>query len=233
MFGLFGCDKAPQYHIICDGDKTVFANLKQSYTAGEAVELYYRFVATDTDYAFYLDDEKLSTDYDEAHGYILRFTMPDHDVKLRVESRNSMVYIPRTPDVAEGEILVDYYCAASATDGGDDHIEYVLYRYTDDEAKLSVFRRDEGEPETEEKYIVPYTAVEECYALIEQYRFDEWAKLSDPVSIDGAKKVLRYCTLDGGSIRVSTEAMPDGGEEQIDAVGDVIAAYIRDGYRAE
>ena len=53
-------------------------------------------IATDTDYSFYTDsdDVKLKQDYDNDHGYIFTFTMPAHDVKLSVRSRNSMEYIP-------------------------------------------------------------------------------------------------------------------------------------------
>ena len=93
MFGLFGSGKQ-KYKLQFDGygfksDKTVYA-------AGEKVTVYYDLIATDTDYRFWLDDEKvqLRQDWDERHGYVFTFTMPEHDITLHMESHNSMVYIP-------------------------------------------------------------------------------------------------------------------------------------------
>ena len=53
--------------------------------------LYFDMIATDTNYSFTLDGAELMRDYDREHGFILRFTMPDHDVKLHCFSRNLMV----------------------------------------------------------------------------------------------------------------------------------------------
>ena len=58
--------------------------------AGETVELYYWMVATDTDYRFILDGVEVRPDYKSPVGYIIRFTMPEHDVTLRCLQRNSM-----------------------------------------------------------------------------------------------------------------------------------------------
>lgn len=90
---LFGCRK-PKYRLLFDGNG--FETRKTLYAEGETVKVYFRMIATDTDYHFWLDDEdiKLNRDYDDRHGYIFTFTMPDHDVTLHKESHNSMVYQP-------------------------------------------------------------------------------------------------------------------------------------------
>ena len=90
---MFGCSAA-KYKVDYDGHKSSYTGAKDSYPAGAKVTLYYEFIATDTDYSFYLDGESLKYEWDEKHGFAITFTMPDHDVKLECRSRNSMVYDP-------------------------------------------------------------------------------------------------------------------------------------------
>jgi hypothetical protein len=47
-------------------------------------------IATDTNYSFTLDGAQLMRNYDPKKGFVLSFTMPDHDVKLHCFSCNSM-----------------------------------------------------------------------------------------------------------------------------------------------
>ena len=93
MFTLFGCGK-PKYKLHFEGYG--FQSSKTEYAAGEQVTVYYDLIATDTDYRFWLDDEnvKLKQDYDDRHGYVFTFIMPDHELTLHVSSHNSMEYIP-------------------------------------------------------------------------------------------------------------------------------------------
>ena len=78
------------YEVDYCGQKDLFKKAEDSYEAGEKVKIYFDVIATDTDYTFYLDDEILDVDFSAEKGYIIKFTMPDHDVTLRVESVNSM-----------------------------------------------------------------------------------------------------------------------------------------------
>ena len=90
MFCFAGCF-GKKYSIDYSGDKSYYRGAKDSYRAGQKVELCYYFIATDTDYSFYLDGERINPDYDEKNGFIIRFTMPDHDVVLECRSRNLTV----------------------------------------------------------------------------------------------------------------------------------------------
>lgn len=94
MLSLFGCGK-PKYKLQFDGFG--FQSEKTEYAEGETVTVRYDLIATDTDYRFWLDDDtvEMDRDYDDAHGYIFRFSMPAHDLTLHVSSHNSMAYIPR------------------------------------------------------------------------------------------------------------------------------------------
>ncbi len=110
LFGvtvLAGCDKAGRdydaeeddddddeetYKVDYNGQKSFYKHARNSYRAGEKVKVYYYMIATDTDYSFYLDDEFLSCKYNDSKGFVIEFTMPDHDVSLRCEARESMYF---------------------------------------------------------------------------------------------------------------------------------------------
>lgn len=82
---------AKKYKVDYCGQKFQYQNAKDQYRAGEKVTLYYFMIATDTDYSFSLDGAELSRDYDAQKGFVLSFTMPDHDVRLYCFSRNTML----------------------------------------------------------------------------------------------------------------------------------------------
>ncbi len=94
LISLSGCIisiKTPRVYFNSTGFKTG----RTWYFPGEKVTVYYDLIATDTDYSFSIDEDvELEQDYSERRGYILTFTMPNHDVMLSVESHNSMMYIP-------------------------------------------------------------------------------------------------------------------------------------------
>lgn len=88
IMSLLGCG-AKKYVVNANGGYELD---KKSYAAGEEVTAYFKYIATDTDYTFYCENEdvKIKTEYDNAVGYVITFTMPDHDVTLGVKSRNTM-----------------------------------------------------------------------------------------------------------------------------------------------
>ena len=115
LLGLCACGKqAVLYKVDYNGKKHLFRKAKDAYAAGTEVELYYDVIGTDTDYSFWLDGERMKTDYNEKKGYILRFTIPEHDVSLSVKSVSTMtVLLPETteapPSSASGRLYrVDY-----------------------------------------------------------------------------------------------------------------------------
>ena len=92
MLSVSGCGRQ-KYKLNFDGHG--FESRKAEYAAGESVTVYYNLIATDTDYSFFIDDDvEMKQNYDNRHGYIFTFRMPDHDVTLHKESHNSMIYVP-------------------------------------------------------------------------------------------------------------------------------------------
>ena len=95
MLLFSGCG-AKKFRIDYDGMKDCFTDAKDEYGAGEKVTVYYDLIATDTDYSFYVDGERMNCLYTDGKGYEISFIMPEHDVKVTVEQKNSMIYIPPT-----------------------------------------------------------------------------------------------------------------------------------------
>ncbi len=88
-------EEEEEYVIDFCGQEDMYTGAKDSYAEGAKVSLSFPYIATDTDYSFYLDDEPLNVDYDsKKNAFKIKFKMPDHDVELRCESRNTMEYDP-------------------------------------------------------------------------------------------------------------------------------------------
>ena len=86
---LTGCG-GEKYRVEYDS-KDLYSNARDYYRAGTKVKLYFDLIATDTDYKFLLDGEYIPFTYDEKKGFVIEFIMPEHDVTLECEPRNSML----------------------------------------------------------------------------------------------------------------------------------------------
>lgn len=87
-----GCS-SKAYRVDYCGAKEFYIGAKDSYRAGARVELRFDLVATDTDYTFYLDGSTEGLDVQgSGGGFIISFTMPEHDVRLEYKAVNTMEY---------------------------------------------------------------------------------------------------------------------------------------------
>lgn len=80
------------------GQKDRYKRARDKYRAGANVKLYYYVIGTDTDYAFYLNKERLNVLYSRLHGYVVKFKMPDADSRLICSATNSMYRAERKDD---------------------------------------------------------------------------------------------------------------------------------------
>jgi len=121
---------------------------------------------------------------------------------------------------------VDCYHSVKAAAGSDGYSETVLYA-TDDSnlLKLAVYEKTDAQSdESCTEYLVPYEAAEKCYDIIENHRLHSWNDMEDSVSLDGVLTVCRY--YDSGSyVRVSTEKMPENGQQILDSIGNAMRQY--------
>lgn len=72
------------------GQMDLFDGAKEKYLEGTEVEIAYSLIATDTDYTFYVDGQEVNAMWNDGKGYIIRFTMPNHDIEVFCDMRNSM-----------------------------------------------------------------------------------------------------------------------------------------------
>ena len=230
-----GCFFGKKYKVDYNGQKESFSNARDYYRAGENVKIYYSFIATDTDYTFYVDDEKISPLYEEDKGYVIEFKMPEHDVSVKVASKNSMIEDPNAdPDGPyKATMLVDYYTAVTGTVGGDNSHEMVLYYHSDDDVMLSVFDKDEDSGETRTDYIVPIKALDECKEVIKRNKFDTWNKKYGDTALDGGATVVKYLNDKNETVRVSTDRMPDDGLKKLGEIAAVLHKYTQEKYKVQ
>lgn len=90
VMSLFGCGKK-SYNVDYCGQKNMFSGAEDSYMEGDTVELSYELIATDTDYTFFVDGQAVNAKWNVKKGYIIKFTMPDHDIEVYCTQRNSMM----------------------------------------------------------------------------------------------------------------------------------------------
>lgn len=224
---MFGFGK--RYKVEYIGGKSCFVNAQDSYKAGQRVEIYYPYVATDTNYDFFVDGLEVNPSYEDGKGYVISFTMPEHDIKVECSSKNTMLI--ETPPKIEDIMLIDYYRATVATVGGDDYREIAVFEYGNGKVKLKVFQKVHGSDETCTTYIVPDSVVKECRKVIKKHNFSNWKNLKDGIGLCGAVTVVKYREKNGDYIRVSTENMPPDGDTQLSEVGTVLRRYVKEEYK--
>lgn len=78
------------YKVDYHGQKNLFDGAKENYLEETEVEIAYSCIATDTDYSFYADGKEVCAEWNDKRGYIIRFTMPDHDIEVFCVEKNSM-----------------------------------------------------------------------------------------------------------------------------------------------
>ena len=229
MISLFGCGKAV-YAVDYRGQKEDYRGARDTYKVGEKVKLTYYLIATDTDYSFYLDGKRINPDYKEGKGFILKFTMPDHDVQLECRAVNSMVKTVDDESLT-GDLLVDLYTASVATDGGDGYEEMTLYTYTSDRLRLVVYRQDGNDTERSTTYFVPRAALGRCLEVIDEADMRSWNDSAEPLDgEEGAVTVCKFRDTDGSYVRVTSEAMPEDGAQAFAQIRQVLQSYAADAY---
>lgn len=210
------------YKVICED--YLFENVKKSYRPGQKVKIYFPYVATDTDYSFYLDDQRINDyTYSDAKGFIITFTMPAHDVTLTYESKNTMENIFHTYE--PGTVLVTYAETVFTAEGN------TLYRLTveatEDESKhkMTVYT----DSQTSE-YLIPVFPYESCYNYILSEQLWNWNELEEYECLTG-KLISLTILLDGAPVTVSTDQMPQDGESILSYLHSHFADYIKEEYK--
>lgn len=223
FFVLSSC-KAEKYHVICSTG--VFENVKNSYKAGQQVKIYFPYVATDTDYSFHLDGERIRpSDYSDSKGYTISFVMPSHDVELTYNSKNSMEYTPVAEDVPENTLLFSYTKKVYSPEG--DSTYKLTVKTTDSpEEHLMTVQTEDG---NKQLYSIPRFPYQSVYTYISNINISDWNSMAEYECLDGMKvSISVFC--DGEYVNVSTDRMPSGGEQVLNYIHSHFADYMTEQY---
>ena len=215
--------KAERYKVICT--EGLFINVKSSYKAGQSVRVYFPMVATDTDYIFYLDGERISSSgYSDLKGYTIEFIMPDHDVELTYESKNSMEYTPASVDLPVGTELFTY-TETTHTPEGNTVFALKVTTVSDTEHCMTVSKEDG----TTEVYTIPQFPYNSVYSYNEIKNLARWNELEEYVSLEG--KYIELCFYyDGEYVTVSSDRMPEDGESILKYMASHFTDYMTEKY---
>ena len=80
-----------RYKVDYSGGKLCWKNARDSYRAGQTVVLYYHMIATDTNYRFFVDGAPVQPGFEEGRGFVIKFKMPPHGVRIVCEEKNTML----------------------------------------------------------------------------------------------------------------------------------------------
>lgn len=224
---LSGCF-AQKYQVDYCGSKYFYEGAKDSYPAGAQVEFYCTLIPSDTDISFYLNDAYLDAEFDNEKGYIIRFTMPKENVRLELRTRESMTYVEA---VEPGVLLVEYY--RKETGESDAYYELVLTTTTDpSQYQLDEYQKENGGEEIRTSYQIPFDIWSDCLGIIETYAMRDWESTNNPVALDGTLIVCKF--RDGEeTIRVSSEQMPQNGEQGLEKIREALADCLRKDFLIE
>ncbi len=81
-------DEQKLYKVDYHGQMNQFSGAKENYVAGTEVEISYSLIATDIDYNFIVDGQEVRVEWNDKKGYIIRFTMPAHDIEVYYVEKN-------------------------------------------------------------------------------------------------------------------------------------------------
>lgn len=114
-----------------------------------------------------------------------------------------------------------YYDAVVATQGGDEHTVFELYRYNNKELVLVKYRKYPGKDLTMDYCIVPASTLDDCMKVVKKYKMGKgkWLKGGDCIV---GKEYAVVFIKDGENVRVTSGCMPDNGVEAFDAVCKVL-----------
>ena len=216
---------AKKYHVDYCGQKDFYREARDSYAAGETVRVYFFMIATDTDYSFYLDGEKIKHGYDSGKGIEITFTMPDHDVKLECGSRNSMMALPQSKPrferPKEEDMLAQYLYSGEKEDRLDG---YYLRIYASSQPN-KIWIEQENMTGADSFYLLPEFIFGELCRLAGQYDLPSWNDL-EKTEQGSVYQSFYLRTPEGAKISVSSDRQPENGSEILTKLGGHILSYV-------
>ena len=214
--------KTKRFSVICP--KGLFTNVKRSYAAGKRVKIYFPYVATDTDYRFFLNGERFSNYvYSDRKGYVFNFVMPPNDVELTFQSKNSMENPHQTFD--EIVTLVNYTECIGTADGDEMHRVTIESTNNAHEHNMSVCNTDGSK----KVYIIPTYAYDSLSMYAAAAGLKSWNSLEEYECLDGMTKTFTVL-VDQEYITISTDKMPKDNESVFNYIHSILTEYMTKDY---
>lgn len=127
----------------------------------------------------------------------------------------------------EGTVLFDYYHSAVATPEDVEYSQMTLILGEDGAVYLHTYlgSRDSGTVTSHKIYSVPEELLTSLNQYIADNKIDEWND-KQYVGLDGAITKLSFRDSSGELVRVSTDNMPEDGEQALGQIASMMRAYI-------
>ena len=209
---LGGCSVSKSFDIRYANDVSVFTQAPENAKAGEIVNLR---VADEYASGFTLLIDGVQLEHAEDDELLYSFTMPEKEIEVD--------YI--ISETKEKVLLADYYERVVGTPMEMPYEEVVLYTYSDTQLLIEHWENGGTPAEKVGGYLVPISVYDDVLQVIEKYEMEGWNDREDAYPITGALYVCRFVNKDQ-FYRVSSEKMPDNGDEAFRAFASVLYGNI-------
>ena len=213
---FFFFDQKNKYQVDYCGQKDLFNNAKDSYKEGTVVKVYFDLIATDTDYTFYLDDQPVHVTYDSNKGYVIEFVMPNHDVKLSFDSKQSMI---------AKNVYLEYSKTVYTADGESSYGFRITALPSDDEVEVDVFKIENNVTEFIQNEILSISVLDECLNWMKQCEMDSWNTIEDAFPLEDTLIICSY-DYNGDYYQISSQQMPKNGKSMMEEIEKIINKYL-------
>lgn len=127
----------------------------------------------------------------------------------------------------EGDVLFDYYHSAVATPEDAEYSRMSLMLGEDETLYLHTFSgsRDKGTVTSHRVYSVPEELLTSLNRYVADNKIDKWND-SKYVGLEGAVTEISFRDASGELIKVSTDNMPEDGEQFLRQIASMLREYI-------
>ena len=131
--------------------------------------------------------------------------------------------IPASPEEAmtDANLVFYYYEAVTGTVGGDCSVAYRLYRYNGTELVLSRTDHTTDDEEISTYRLVPASTLDDCMKVVKKYKMGK-GKWINGIGITGGYCSAGFYKKDEW-IKVTSDNMPDNGQEAFSAIHKILA----------
>ncbi|MBR5796481.1 MAG: hypothetical protein IKY26_10085 [Erysipelotrichaceae bacterium] len=121
-------------------------------------------------------------------------------------------------------MLINYYSKTYHVNGYSSYEMVLSTTPQPNEVKLDIYTKQEDANETCSTIYLPINVVEECMKWIQKCQMNQWNENENTESLDGKLLVCKHY-FNGEYIRVSTDCMPENGEQMIEEVANIISKH--------